>query len=161
MEVSNGSINVAIGEEVSLYCTRGYKLSNSLKLLPALCDCNGKWNITTNPSPCQGVINVMFKNMFKLPIRYNFIAEYFCTSPPSPPTPGGVTSFEDDENRATFPVGSRVNYTCPDGYGLDGIPYRVCTKDLDWEPHSTIHNCHSTPNFVIICVHFLLLLNCV
>ena len=60
MEVSNRSSNVAIGEEVSLYCTRGYKLSNSLKLLPALCDCNGKWNITTNPSPCKGVINVMF-----------------------------------------------------------------------------------------------------
>ncbi|XP_062523887.1 complement C2-like isoform X2 [Corticium candelabrum] len=120
MKVSNGSTNVAIGVEVRLYCTRGYKLSNSLKLLPALCDCNGKWNITTNPSPCK---------------------DYFCTSPPPPPTPGGVTLFEDDKNIVTFPVGSRVNYTCPDGYGLDGILYRVCTEDLDWEPHSKIHNC--------------------
>ena len=48
MEVSNRFTNVAIGEEVILYCTRGYKLSNSLKLFPALCDCNSKWNITTN-----------------------------------------------------------------------------------------------------------------
>ena len=61
MEVSNRSTKVAIGEEVILYCTRGYKLSNSLKLLPALCDCNGKCNITTNPSPCEGVVNVIFK----------------------------------------------------------------------------------------------------
>ena len=83
--------------------------------------------------------------MINLLIRSNFIADYFCTSPPPPPTPGGVTMFEDDEKRTTFSVGSRVNYTCPDGYGLDGIPYRVCTEDLDWEPHSTIHNCHSTP----------------
>ena len=35
MEVSSASTNVAIGEEVSLYCRPGYKLSNSLKLLPA------------------------------------------------------------------------------------------------------------------------------
>ena len=160
MEVSNGSTNVAIGEEVSLYCTRGYKLSNSLKLLPALCDCNAKWNITTNPSPCEGVIMpCLIKTMIKLPIRHNVIADYFCTSPPPPPTPGDVTSFEDDKSRATFHVGSRVNYTCPDGYGLDGIPYRVCTEDLDWEPYSTIHNCHSTPNFVILSVHFPLWLN--
>ena len=105
IKVSNGSSSVAIGEEVSLYCTRGYKISNSLKLLPALCDCNGKWNITTNSSACEGVITVLFvKTMVKFSIRHNFIADYFCTSPPPPPTPGGVTSSEDDENRATFPV---------------------------------------------------------
>ncbi|XP_062498758.1 uncharacterized protein LOC134176097 isoform X2 [Corticium candelabrum] len=120
MEVFNRSTNVAIGEEVSLYCTRGFRLSNSLKLLPALCDCNGKWNITTNPLPCE---------------------DYFCTSPPPSPTAEGVTSFEDEKKQATFPVGSRVNYTCPNEYNLDGIPYRVCTEDLDWEPHSIVHNC--------------------
>ena len=83
-------------------------------------------------------MSCLIKRMIKLPIRHNFIADYFGTSPPPPLTPGGVTSFEDSENRVTFPVGSRVNCPCPDEYGLDGIPYRVCTKNLDREPHSTI-----------------------
>ena len=66
--------------------------------------------------------------MIKLLIRSNFIADYFCTSPPLPPTPGGVTSFEDDDESATFSGESRVNYTCPDGYGLDGIPIAFALK---------------------------------
>ena len=52
-EASSGSTIVAIGEEVNIYCSKGYKLSNSLQSLPALCGCGGNWNITTDRSLCE------------------------------------------------------------------------------------------------------------
>ena len=36
-----------------------------------------------------------------------------------------------------------MNYSCPEGSGLDGIPYRVCTEDLVWKPDTRVHTCIS------------------
>ena len=43
--------------------------------------------------------------------------------------------------RWPYVVGTRAEYKCPKGYGLDGIPYRICTEDGSWEPVTRRHIC--------------------
>ena len=56
MTIGGQSQVVALGSTAELSCIHGYKLSHSLNTLPSLCDCNGNWNITKDPYPCQGVV---------------------------------------------------------------------------------------------------------
>jgi hypothetical protein len=113
-----GSLSIALGSTAELSCTYGYKLSDATTL-PFLCDCNGIWNITLDPPPCQ---------------------RFHCGPPPPPPKSGGLLA-KNSTKTGIFTVGSVVNYTCPSGYGLDGIPYRVCSDSLTWEPNSRFNTC--------------------
>ena len=61
-----------------------------------------------------------------------------CLSPPPPPTPNGLSS---DDGRKAYSVGAKVNYSCPSGYGLDGLPYKICNNDGKWLPFSKKHLC--------------------
>jgi uncharacterized protein YegL len=61
--------------------------------------------------------------------------------PPPPPVDGSST----DDGRIAYHAGERVNYSCPSGYGLDGIPYRTCSRHGIWEPHTPTpkHSCRA------------------
>ena len=67
---------------------------------------------------------------------------YPCRLPPPAPKPGGTSTVTND-SRLTFPVGFRVNYTCPTGFGLNGVPYRICLKHGYWYPNVWNHTCIS------------------
>ena len=65
-----------------------------------------------------------------------------CSRPPQPSLSGGTSTLRSDE-RQTFHAGFRVNYTCPAGFGLDGVPYRICQKNGAWYPYTNRHKCIS------------------
>jgi uncharacterized protein YegL len=112
---------IPLGSTRQLSCDHGYKLDNLLDSLPSSCDCHGNLNISSNPMVCQ---------------------RYHCGPPPPPPSSG--SRLEDGQlHGGLYIVGSVVNYTCPVGYGLDGVPFRVCTERLRWEPSTAIHTCRA------------------
>ncbi|XP_062498861.1 complement factor B-like [Corticium candelabrum] len=105
------------GTKATYSCKKDYNFTGSHILR---CLETGKWSPLDNIPRC--------------------IDLYPCGPPPPAPQPGG-TSCVTSDSRLKFPVGFRVNYTCPTGFGLDGVPYRICPKDGFWYPSARKHTC--------------------
>lgn len=66
------------------------------------------------------------------------IVVFSCGPPPDAPGPNGAIL---GGGKTVYLVGATVNYTCPNGLGLNGVPYRTCTASLRWEPFTKVHKC--------------------
>ena len=108
------------GTKASYSCKKDYNFTGSRIIR---CLETGKWSPLDNIPRC--------------------IDLYPCGLPPPAPQPGGNSTVTSD-SRLKFPIGFRVNYTCPTGFGLDGVPYRICLKDGSWNPNTRKHTCIGT-----------------
>lgn len=105
-----------LGSVVSFSCPAPFELSGPKQIV---CSETGNWHPNEDKPQC--------------------ILASGCASPPPPPWNGLSTAA--NITGIPYPVGFWVNYTCTNGYGLDGIPYRICGHDGTWWPSSRRHQC--------------------
>jgi hypothetical protein len=80
----------------------------------------------------------IFPKCYNRPVLFYLLLAMECKSPPpAAPLPGGQVNVKGPP----YVVGTKAEYKCPNGYGLDGIPYRICTGDGTWFPDTRIHIC--------------------
>jgi hypothetical protein len=107
-----------VGSTSVFKCNPFYEFQGTaLQTVQAICLCTGEWNYSPVRPYCK-------------PME--------CKSPPpAAPLPGGQVNVKGPP----YVVGTKAEYKCPNGYGLDGIPYRICTGDGTWFPDTRIHIC--------------------
>eukprot|EP00118_Oscarella_pearsei_P019553 m.208365 g.208365 ORF g.208365 m.208365 type:complete len:1107 (+) comp39705_c0_seq1:79-3399(+) len=102
-----------VGTTLTLKCNNGFYQNGKTwqDTIKATCSCTGNWKYDLGVPYCKRA---------------------FCSeSPPNAP-PEGNLSLTSPRTKKGYPLNTIVNYTCPDGYGLRGIPYRICDAKGRW-----------------------------
>jgi hypothetical protein len=121
--IEGGQKPTALGSVVKFRCNKGFQFAGtSAEVVTATCGCSWLWVYDPVTPRCEVKA---------------------CSEPPQAPKPDGFRniSTSDDFSVSRYFPGTVVTYSCPEGSGLDGIPFRVCNRFGEWEPKTRLHQC--------------------
>ena len=140
--IEGGKRPTEIGSVVKFRCKEGFQfVDKSTKLVTATCECSGRWVYKPMEPRCESMYSTQLSSSTIDDLCF-FIQGKMCGEPPLAPMPGGVRSIS--VSMPPYERGTTVNYSCPEGSGLDGIPYRKCNILGLWEPSTKHHKCIRT-----------------
>ena len=122
-------------------CDVGYYNDGTKNSVKANCNCNGVWEYNPEALNCKrGFLRKLCSQ--NAACSALCLLAITCGEPPSAPEPNGKRLISEEGVLGKYAENTVVNYSCPDGYGLRGIPFRVCDLSGEWSTLSgsrTIH----------------------